>query len=409
MTRQKVDVIPASVRSVQNGGQLKSQTNIRVAAYCRVSTGDESQQTSYTTQKAFYKDLITRKPGWIFAGIYADEAKSGTNREHREEFNRMIKDAMDGKLDYIVKYALDNGYTALMTFGGNQTNHGRLTVAAAIRYGLKPILILKGSKPEYMSGNVLLDRLMGADIYFADTSAADALPEAERNAAKKKFVDACAEKVIAEYAARGEKVLSVPVGGQTVVGSAGYVQAVPEIMRQMEAQGIDAKYLVVGYGSTGTFAGLWAGAKYYNAPFEVIGIPIEPDYRPVAETVDFINELSRTFELGISCKEEDLHIEYGEGENFYGGVGYNEPDHITQDYIELMARTEAIFLDPCYTGKVFHGFVDLVRKGIIPDGESAIMVHTGGAPGLWTKEHLDSMQEKFWADEEKDCVHVMEM
>lgn len=91
------------------------------------------------------------------------------------------------KLDYIVKYALDNGYTALMTFGGNQTNHGRLTVAAAIRYGLKPILILKGSKPEYMSGNVLLDRLMGADIYFADTSAADALPEAERNAAKKKF------------------------------------------------------------------------------------------------------------------------------------------------------------------------------------------------------------------------------
>lgn len=96
------NTIPASVRSVQNGGQLKSQTNIRVAAYCRVSTGDESQQTSYTTQKAFYKDLITRKPGWIFAGIYADEAKSGTNREHREEFNRMIKDAMDGKLDYIV-------------------------------------------------------------------------------------------------------------------------------------------------------------------------------------------------------------------------------------------------------------------------------------------------------------------
>ena len=74
MTRQKVDVIPASVRSVQNGGQLKAQTNIRVAAYCRVSTGDESQQISYTTQKAFYTDLITRKPGWIFAGIYADEA-----------------------------------------------------------------------------------------------------------------------------------------------------------------------------------------------------------------------------------------------------------------------------------------------------------------------------------------------
>lgn len=65
------------------------------------------------------------------------------------------------KLDYIVQYALDNGYTALMTFGGVQTNHGRLTAAAAIRYGLKPILVLKGKKPDYMSGNLLLDRMMG--------------------------------------------------------------------------------------------------------------------------------------------------------------------------------------------------------------------------------------------------------
>ena len=106
----------------------------------------------------------------------------------------------------------------------------------------------------------------------------------------------------------------------------------------MQEQDIHAKYLVAGYGSTGTFAGLWAGAKYYHAPFEVIGIPIEPDYRPLGETVDFINELSRFYELGFSCKEEDVHLECGEGENFYGGVGYNEPDHITQSYIELLAK-----------------------------------------------------------------------
>ena len=69
MTQKKVEVIPATKRSVHNGGQLKVQSNIRVAAYCRVSTGDESQQTSYTTQKAFYTNLITNKPGWRFAGI----------------------------------------------------------------------------------------------------------------------------------------------------------------------------------------------------------------------------------------------------------------------------------------------------------------------------------------------------
>ena len=339
------------------------------------------------------------------------------------------------KLNYIVNYALENGYTALMTFGGVQTNHGRLTVATAIRYGLKPILVLKGQKPDYLSGNLLLDRLMGADIYFVDTAAADALPAAEQAAARQQYTDECAARIIAEYEARGDKVLSVPVGGQTVIGSAGYIQAVLEIMTQMKAQNIRAKHLVVGYGSTGTFAGLWAGAKYYHAPFEVIGIPIEPDFRPVEETADFINELSEYFEMGFTCKKEDLHLEFGfdsactpaaagsaadpahigyggvMGQALvgYGGVGYNEPDAVTESCIELLARTEAIFADPCYTGKVFHGYVDLLKRGVIRAEDGAIFLHTGGAPGLWTKEHLDHMQEGYWSDEAKDRVHTFKL
>lgn len=313
------------------------------------------------------------------------------------------------KLDYIVQFALDNGYTALMTFGGVQTNHGRLTVAAAVRFGLKPILVLKGARPDYLSGNLLLDRLMGADIYFVDTTAADKLPEEQQAEAKKKFLDACTAKIVAQYEAKGEKVLNIPIGGQTVIGSAGYIQAIPEIICQMKEQKIQAKHLVVGYGSTGTFAGLWAGAKYYHAPFDVIGIPIEPDYRPVSETVDFINELSCYFELGFTCRAEDLHLEMGEGADFYGGVGYNEPDSITQSYIALLAKTEAIFVDPCYTGKVLHGFVDLLQNGVIPAGDGAILMHTGGAPGLWTKEHLDDMQASFWSGEQNDHVCVMKM
>lgn len=101
-----VSIISATKRSVQNGGQLKMQNNIRVAAYCRVSTGDESQQTSYTTQKAFYTSFITSKPGWRFAGIYADEALSGTSRAHRVEFNRMMDDAKAGRIDYIVSKSI---------------------------------------------------------------------------------------------------------------------------------------------------------------------------------------------------------------------------------------------------------------------------------------------------------------
>ena len=162
-------------------------------------------------------------------------------------------------------------------------------------------------------------------------------------------------------------------GGQTVIGSAGYVQAIPEIMRQMEQQHISAKYLVVGYGSTGTFCrAVGRRQGYYHAPFEVIGIPIEPDYRPVEETVDFINELSHTFEMGFTCTAQDLHLEFGPAERSYGGVGYNEPDSVTERCIELLAKTEAIFLDPCYTGKVFHGFLDLLRRGVISGADGAI-------------------------------------
>lgn len=100
--QQNVSVIPATKRSVRNNAQLKKQTGIRVAAYCRVSTGDESQQSSYTNQKAFYSGLIHTKPGWIFAGIYADEGISGTSTFHRDGFNQMIADAKAGKIDYIV-------------------------------------------------------------------------------------------------------------------------------------------------------------------------------------------------------------------------------------------------------------------------------------------------------------------
>jgi len=97
-----VMIIPATKRFVQGGSQFLKQRSLRVAAYCRVSTGDESQQTSYSNQRAFYAGLIQHRPGWSFAGIYADEARSGTNRIHRKEFNRMMEDAKAGKIDYIM-------------------------------------------------------------------------------------------------------------------------------------------------------------------------------------------------------------------------------------------------------------------------------------------------------------------
>jgi len=278
--------------------------------------------------------------------------------------------AMGGnKSRKLVRHALDNGCTALMTFGGVQTNHGRITVAAAVKYGLKPILVLNGAKPDYCSGNLLLDRLMGADIYFVDTAAADSLPPARQKAAKSTYLEECARKIVKKYEADGHKVLRIPVGGQGVIGAAGYIQAVPEILRQMKEQGISAKYL-------------------------------EPDYRSKEETAAFINELSGYYSMGFTCSSDDIRLECGGAHAPFWGVGYNDPDEVTQRYIRLLAEQEAVFADPCYTGKVFRGFVELVRDGVIPRDENAIFLHTGGAPGLWGKEHLDHMQKQLWSSDE---------
>lgn len=99
---RSVNVIPATKRTLQSGDQLRHSTDIRVAAYCRVSTDEESQQNSYASQKAYYTDLIFSHRGWTMAGIYADEGKSGTTRKSRINFNRMIDDAVAGKIDYII-------------------------------------------------------------------------------------------------------------------------------------------------------------------------------------------------------------------------------------------------------------------------------------------------------------------
>lgn len=97
-----VQCIPATQRAEQAGGQFRTALNLRVAAYGRVSTQEESQQGSYATQCSYYSDMISKNPNWTFAGMYADEGISGTSRKHRKQFNKMMEDAENGRIDYII-------------------------------------------------------------------------------------------------------------------------------------------------------------------------------------------------------------------------------------------------------------------------------------------------------------------
>ncbi len=290
------------------------------------------------------------------------------------------------KLEYLVRDALENGYTALLTVGGTQTNHGRTTVGAAVKYGLKPILVLSGKDTGYLSGNLNLDAMMGADIYFVENPA---------NTPK------VIEDVCAKYAEQGDKVYVIPGGGSNPVGAVGYIMSIKEILDQMEKDNIKIDHLICTVGSMGTFGGMILGAKYFNAPFDVIAVPVSPAPKGDKEkqVADFVNKVSAEYEMGITITPEDVKIAYGPDDAPYSGEAYNKPDPVTREAIITLAKNEGIFLDPTYTGKTFRAFLDLVKEGeIVKEGENALFLHTGGAMALWTKEHLDDMQDQLRAN-----------
>jgi len=284
------------------------------------------------------------------------------------------------KLEYLIQEALDTGCTAVLTVGGTQTNHGRTTVGAAVKHGLKPILALIGEDTGYLSGNLTLDALMGADMYFVTGEQMKA---------------GAMQQIVKKYEDAGEKVYVIPGGGSNPLGAAGYVMCVKEMLEQIKEQDLKIDHLVCALGSVGTYGGLLLGTKYFNAPFDVIAVPVSPEdkVQKTKDIVDFVNETSRTYEMGIVISEEDVKIAFGPESEPYSGEAYNKPDSLTREAIITLAKNEGILLDPTYTGKAFRGFLDIVKEGeLIKEGESAIFLHSGGAMALWTKEHLDDMQ-----------------
>ncbi len=284
------------------------------------------------------------------------------------------------KLEYLLKDAIDKGCTAVVTEGGLQTNHGRTTVAACIKLGLKPILVLYGKKPEYLSGNLVLDALMGADIFYID------------NMAKR---EETLQKIAEKYAATGDRVYEIPMGGSNEIGALGYMDAVREIIAQSAKDGIKVNNIVSASGSMGTYVGLLIGAKYYKTDYKIIGVPVIPEYTTAKAVLEYANRVIEFYGLNIEVEEKDIHIINGPADFPFAGFEYNKPDEITRKAILEMATTEAIILDPTYTGKGFRGLLHMISEGVeIKPGDNTVFIHTGGIAGLLSKEHTDEMQNQ---------------
>lgn len=293
------------------------------------------------------------------------------------------------KLEYYLYDARQKGATLLMTVGGAQTNHGRLTAAVAAKYGLKCAILALDDYPGELSSNLLLDRVMGAQVY---------LKKQEKHSSYDAQLQQLIDQVRAEYEAAGERVYFIPMGGSGEVGVPGYYDCATELDRQRKALGLPGCKLLVAVGSMGTYMGLFTGIKNENLDLSLQGIAIAPFYKePADHALEYYKKVAAYYNLPGPTSKEEFVIG-----NDYTFDSYNNAVKEVRETIYYLARREGILLDPCYTGKAFYGLIDLVKKGSISQGETVIFLHTGGQPGLNGPNHRAAMEAELM-----DGIHII--
>lgn len=305
------------------------------------------------------------------------------------------------KLEYFLADAKAKGATMLLTVGGAQTNHGRLTCAVARKYGMKGAIVCVDEYPGELSANLLLDGMMGCDVWLRKKDESGMKSEDT-------LLAETVEEVTKHYEKQGEKVYYIPMGGSNELGILGYYECATEIAGQLRNAGIvadsaDKEHLprvITTVGSMGTYMGLFTGIRMESLPLRLTGVgilPYEEGIRNYAKeyfdrVCDFYAfDKENGLAKGVSTADFDLTDKYDRG-------AYNNPCKEVREAMYLAAEKEALILDPCYTGKCFAGILEMVKNGEIAQGETVIFLHTGGMPGINTPFHrveIEKERDKF--------------
>lgn len=274
------------------------------------------------------------------------------------------------KLEFLLGAARREEADTLITVGALQSNHARLTAAAAARYGFACELFLTRSvardDPDYTSnGNRLLDDIFGARVHElpgeADSlAAATARADALRRAGRKAYV--------------------FPSGGSSPVGCLGYAACAEEVVSQAAAMGIDFTRIVTANGSSGTHAGLAAGlAAAGRDPRLALSFAVlasEDETR--ATTLVKARQTLALIDPDRSLADADIAVD-----GRHRGPEYGVPTEGMREAVRLMARSEGLLLDPVYSGKAFAGLLHDLRAGLYRPGEAVLFLMTGGVPGVF--------------------------
>ncbi|MDQ3070178.1 MAG: pyridoxal-phosphate dependent enzyme [Acidobacteriota bacterium] len=264
------------------------------------------------------------------------------------------------KLRLLVRRALDDGADTLITMGGLQSNHARVTAAMAAATGLRSILVLNGEAQAVPTGNARLQQMFGAEIVYVDTR--EAREPAMHEAA-------------AALTRRGGRPFIVPLGGSTPEGALGYAHAFAELMDQIDPPDV----IVHSTSSGGTQAGLAAGAALFGVPTRIIGVSADD---PAGAIMDVVRGLVP--QIGARLGADALSHDAVEADDTFVGGGYGVPTPSSTEALTLAARSEGLLLDPVYTAKAMAGLVARVRAGGFRSTDTVLFWHTGGTPALFT-------------------------
>jgi len=272
------------------------------------------------------------------------------------------------KLEFLITEAIDSGADTVVTVGAMQSNHARQTAAAAAIAGLRCELLLENRHaipdPAYETGgNVILDRLLGATIIEQPdgTDLSAALEQRGRHLAD-----------------HGHTPYLIPLGGSNAVGSLGYVACAIELIEQSRTLGIEIDHVIHATASAGTQAGLVAGFAAAGVDMPITGISAGMPTDELSGIVFGIAGRAAEMIDAAGCVSRDMVMI----DDRHVGAGYGLPTDAMREAVRATASTEALILDPVYTGKAMAGLFHMIRSGRFAPDENVVFIHTGGVAGL---------------------------
>ncbi len=276
------------------------------------------------------------------------------------------------KLEFVMGEALRLEADTVITVGALQSNHVRQTAAAACKLGLGCEVLLEHriadpSRVYRRSGNVLLDRVFGANI---------------REYPEGTDFDAAMEAIAEDLRTAGRVPYIVPGGASNRIGALGYVNCALELMAQANEMQLVIDRLVTATGSAGTQAGLVVGLKAAHADVPLLGIGVGARRQEQEEKVYELATETAAYVGAPDCvAREDVVANCD-----YVGGGYGVVTEAMNEAVLLLARLEGLLFDPVYSGKALAGMIDLVRRGEFRKSDNVVFVHTGGSPALFAYE-----------------------